>query len=155
MHLFCRPLQLTIFGCIRRQNKNPLCHLDGPLPQESAVGALRNLVGVISVDVLVSLGLLPRLVHVLKSGSLSAQKAANSTICLICNSTEIKRLVGEYGCIPLLIKMLEAKSINAREIALQGFSSLMYISHNCREGKRDDKSLPNLVVLLDLSFQNN
>ncbi|KAL2460839.1 ARM repeat superfamily protein [Abeliophyllum distichum] len=43
-----------------------LDYLDDPLPQESAVGALRNLVGVISVDVLVSLGLLPWLVHVLK-----------------------------------------------------------------------------------------
>ncbi|CAI9765217.1 unnamed protein product [Fraxinus pennsylvanica] len=134
--------------------KSLLAYLDGPLPQESAVGALRNLVGVISVDVLVSFGLLPRLVHVLKSGSLGAQKAAASTICLICTSTEIKRLVGESGCIPLLIKMLEAKSINVREIASQAISSLMTLSHNCREVKRDDKSVPNLVVLLDPSPQN-
>ncbi|KAL2477755.1 ARM repeat superfamily protein [Forsythia ovata] len=131
-----------------------LDYLDGPLPQESAVGALRNLVGVISVDVLVSLGLLPRLVHVLKSGSLGAQKAAASAICLICSSTEMKRLVGESGCIPLLIKMLEAKSNNAREVAAQAISSLMTLSHNCREVKRDDKSVPNLVVLLDPSPQN-
>ncbi|CAA3027747.1 vacuolar 8-like [Olea europaea subsp. europaea] len=131
-----------------------LAYLDGPMPQESAVGALRNLVGVISVDVLVSLGLVPRLAHVLKSGSLGAQKAAASAICLICNSTEIKRLVGESGCIPLLIKMLEAKSINVREIASQAISSLMTLSHNCREVKRDDRSVPNLVVLLDPSPQN-
>ncbi|KAL2477976.1 ARM repeat superfamily protein [Forsythia ovata] len=51
-----------------------LDYLVGPLPQESADGALRNLVGVISVDVLVSLGLLPRLVHVLKSGLLVHRK---------------------------------------------------------------------------------
>ncbi|CAI9766790.1 unnamed protein product [Fraxinus pennsylvanica] len=73
--------------------KSPLAYLDSPVPQESAVGVLRNLVGVISVDVSVSLGLLPRLVHVLKLGSLGAQKAIASTIYLICNSTEIKRLV--------------------------------------------------------------
>ncbi|KAL2460734.1 ARM repeat superfamily protein [Abeliophyllum distichum] len=131
-----------------------LDYLDGPLPQESAVGAVRNLVGVISVDVLVSLGFLPRLVHVLKSGSLGAQKAAASAICLICSSTEMKRLVGESGCIPLLIKMLEAKSNNAREVAAQAISSLMALSHNHREVKRDDKSVPNLVVLLDPSPQN-
>ncbi|KAL2460823.1 ARM repeat superfamily protein [Abeliophyllum distichum] len=117
-------------------------------------GALRNLVGVISVDVLVSLGLLPWLVHVLKSVSLGAQKAAASVICLICNSSEMKRLVCESGCIPLLIKMLEAKSNNVREVVAQAISSLMTLSHNSREVKRDDKSVPNLVVLLDPSPQN-
>ncbi|CAI9770241.1 unnamed protein product [Fraxinus pennsylvanica] len=134
--------------------KSLLAYLDGPMPQESAVGALRNLVGVISVDVLVSLGLLPRLVHVLKSGSFGAQKAAASAICLISSSTEMKRLVGESGSIPLLIKMLEAKSNNAREVAAQAISSLMTLSHNYREVRRDDKSVLNLVVLLDPSPQN-
>ncbi|XP_022859423.1 U-box domain-containing protein 15-like [Olea europaea var. sylvestris] len=134
--------------------KSLLAYLDGPLPQESAVGALRNLVGVISVDVLVSSGLLPRLVHVLKSGSLGAQKAAASVIFLICGSTEMKRLVGESGSIPLLIKMLEAKSNNAREVAAQSISSLMTLSHNYREVRRDDKCVLNLVVLLDPSPQN-
>ncbi|XP_073282640.1 uncharacterized protein, partial [Primulina huaijiensis] len=91
-----------------------LAYLDGQLPQESAVGALRNLVGSVSIEVLVSLGLLPRLVHVLKSGSLGAQQEAASAICRICSSTETKRSIGEAGCIPLLVKMLEAKANNSR-----------------------------------------
>ncbi|KAF5732995.1 hypothetical protein HS088_TW17G00529 [Tripterygium wilfordii] len=45
-----------------------LAYLDGALPQESAVGALRNLVGSVSMEMLVSLGFLPSLTHVLKSG---------------------------------------------------------------------------------------
>ncbi|KAG0463241.1 hypothetical protein HPP92_021717 [Vanilla planifolia] len=44
-----------------------LAYLDGPLPQESAVAALRNLVALISTDSLISLGVLPRLAHVLKT----------------------------------------------------------------------------------------
>ncbi|MCD7461166.1 hypothetical protein HAX54_045418 [Datura stramonium] len=131
-----------------------LAYLDGPLPQESAVGALRNLVGSVSMDVLISLGLLPRLVHVLKSGSLGAQQAAASAVCRICTSTEMKRLVGEAGCIPLLIKMLEAKANGVREVAAQAVASLMSLAHNCREVKRDDKSVPNLVQLLDPAPQN-
>ncbi|PIN16246.1 Armadillo repeat protein VAC8 [Handroanthus impetiginosus] len=131
-----------------------LAYLDGPLPQESAVGALRNLVGSVSMDVLVSVGLLPRLVHVLKSGSLGAQQAAASAICRICSSTEMKRLVGEAGCIPLLVRMLEAKANNVREVAAQAVASLMTVSHNCREVKKDDKSVPNLVALLDPSPHN-
>ncbi|KAF5451518.1 hypothetical protein F2P56_026622 [Juglans regia] len=131
-----------------------LVYLDGPLPQESAVGALRNLVGSVSVEILISLGLLPRLVHVLKCGSLGAQQAAASAICRVCTSTEMKRLAGEAGCIPLLVKMLEAKSNSVSEVAAQAISSLMILSQNCREVKRDDKSVPNLVQLLDPSPQN-
>ncbi|GLT44946.1 hypothetical protein SLA2020_188180 [Shorea laevis] len=131
-----------------------LAYLDGPLPQESPVAALRNLVGSVSMEVLISLGFLPRLVHVLKAGSLGAQQAAASAICKVCSSTEMKKLVGEAGCIPLLIQLLESKSNSVREIAAQAISSLVTLSHNCREVKRDDKSVPNLVQLLEPSPQN-
>ncbi|GMH00551.1 hypothetical protein Nepgr_002390 [Nepenthes gracilis] len=131
-----------------------LSYLDGPMPQESAVGALRNLVGSVPMEVLDSFCFLPRLVHVLKSGSLGAQQAAASAICRICSSAEMKRMVGEVGCIPLLVKMLEAKTNGAREVAAQALSSLVTVSQNCREVKRDDKSVPNLVQLLDPSPQN-
>ncbi|KAI5428830.1 protein CELLULOSE SYNTHASE INTERACTIVE 3 [Lathyrus oleraceus] len=132
-----------------------LAYLDGPLPQESAVAALRNLVGSISDETLVSLGLLPRLVHVLKSGSSGAQQAAASAICRVCSSSERKKSVGESGCIPLLVKMLEAKPNSAREVAAQALSCLMTVSYNRREVKKDEKSVPNLVQLLDPSPQNN
>lgn len=131
-----------------------LAYLDGPLPQESAVAALKNLVGSIDTDVLLSLGLLPRLVHVLRSGSLGAQHAAASAICRICQSNETKKTIGESGCIPFLIRMLETKSNNAREVAAQVISMLMTVSHNCREVKKDDKSVPNLVALLDPNAHN-
>ncbi|KAK6918432.1 Armadillo [Dillenia turbinata] len=131
-----------------------LAYLDGPLPQESAVGAIRNLVGSVSLEVLISLGFLPRLVHVLKSGSLGAQQAAASAICRVCSSNDMKKMVGESGCIPLLVKMLEAKTNSAREVAAQALASLISILQNCREIKRDDKSVTNLVQLLDPSLHN-
>lgn len=131
-----------------------LAYLDGPLPQESAVAALRNLVGSVPMEVLVALGFLPRLIHVLKTGSLGAQQAAASAICRVCSSSETKKLMGEAGCIPPLVKMLEAKTNNVREVAAQAISSLVTLSQNCRELKRDDKSVPNLVQLLDPSPQN-
>ncbi|KAH6830805.1 ARM repeat superfamily protein [Perilla frutescens var. hirtella] len=132
-----------------------LIYLDGPLPQESAVGALRNLVSLVPMEVLISVGLLPRLVHVLKSGSIGAQQAAAAAICRICTSSaEMKRWVGEAGAISLLVKMLEAKANSAREVAAQAVCSLMSVSHNCREVKKDEKSVPNLVALLDPSPHN-
>ncbi|XP_057757374.1 protein ARABIDILLO 2 [Arachis stenosperma] len=132
-----------------------LAYLDGPLPQESAVGALRNLVGSVPEDTLVSLGFLPRLSHVLKSGSPGAQQAAAAAICRVSSTPEMKKLVGEAGCIPHLVKMLEAKSSSGREVAAQAMASLISVSRNQREVKKDDKSVPNLVQLLDPSPQNS
>ncbi|KAL6004573.1 hypothetical protein ACLOJK_005128 [Asimina triloba] len=131
-----------------------LAYLDGPLPQESAVGALRNLVGSVSVDGLVALGLLPRLVHVLNAGSLGAKQAAASAICRICSSAEMKKMIGEMGCIPLLVNLLQAKTNGAREAAAQAICSLLSVPQNSREVKKDEKSVPSLVQLLDPSPQN-
>ncbi|KAL7121252.1 hypothetical protein ACP275_02G171600 [Erythranthe tilingii] len=136
--------------------KSLLCYLDGPLPQESAVGAVRNLVGSVSTEVLFSAGVLPRLVHVLKSGSSGAQLAAASAMCRICgHSIEIKKSIGEIGAIPFLVRMLEAKGNSAREVAAQAIASLMSVAYNCKEIKKDDKSVTNLVALLDPSPQNS
>ncbi|XP_051123254.1 protein CELLULOSE SYNTHASE INTERACTIVE 3-like [Andrographis paniculata] len=131
-----------------------LAYLDGPLPQESTVGALRNLVGSVSAEALMCAGVIPRLAHVLKSGSPSAQQSAASAICRISTSSEMKRSVGEAGCIPLLVKMLEAKANAAKEVAAQAIAALITVSSNCREVKKDNKSVPNLVALLDPNPQN-
>ncbi|KAL6495457.1 hypothetical protein OROGR_030020 [Orobanche gracilis] len=131
-----------------------LAYLDSPSPQESAIGVLRNVVGLVPTNVLISVGVIPRLVHVLRSGSLGAQQAAASAICRICGTVEMKRLIGESGCIPFLVKMLEAKSNSAREVGAQAVASLMTLLRNCREVKKYDKSVTNLVALLDPSPHN-
>ncbi|XP_051144105.1 protein CELLULOSE SYNTHASE INTERACTIVE 1-like isoform X2 [Andrographis paniculata] len=133
-----------------------LAYLDGPSPHESSVVALKNLIGSISGEVLVSVGVLPRLARVLKSGSPGAKHAAAAAICDICSSTSIetKRLVGEAGCIPLLVAMLEAKANTTREVAARATVSLMACRRNRKEVKKDSKSVPNLVALLDVSPHN-
>uniref|UniRef100_A0ACD5TIT8 Uncharacterized protein n=3 Tax=Avena sativa TaxID=4498 RepID=A0ACD5TIT8_AVESA len=131
-----------------------LAYLDGPLPQESAVGALRNLVSAVSPENLVTLGVLPRLAHVLRDGSVGAQQAAAAAICRISSSPDMKRLVGDHGCMPLLVRLLEAKSNGAREVAAQATATLMSCPANARDVKKDEKSVPNLVQLLDPSPGN-
>ncbi|RLN16463.1 hypothetical protein C2845_PM02G21900 [Panicum miliaceum] len=131
-----------------------LAYIDGPLPQESPVAALRNLVTAISPDSLLSLCVLPRLVHVLREGSVGAQQAAAAAICKVSSSTDMKRVVGEHGCMPLLVRLLEAKSNGAREAAAQAVATLMGYPPNARDVKKDEKSVPNLVQLLDPSPQN-
>ncbi|XP_074559485.1 uncharacterized protein LOC141815437 [Curcuma longa] len=131
-----------------------LAYLEGPLPQEPAVGALRNLISAATIDSLVSLGLLPRLVHILRDGSLGAQQAAASIICRITNSNDTKKSIGELGCLPLLVTMLESKTSTAREVAAQAIAGLISLPQNKRELKKDGKTVINLVRLLDPNPQN-
>ena len=66
---------------------------------------------------------------------------------------DMKRLMGDHGCIPLLVRLLEAKSNGAREVAAQALASLVSCAANAREMK-DDKCVPSLVQLLDPSPAN-
>ncbi|KAH0933164.1 hypothetical protein HID58_010281 [Brassica napus] len=114
-----------------------LAYLDAPLPQEAGVTAIRNLVGSVSVETYFKI--VPCLVHVLE----------------IATSNETKRMIGESGCIPLLIRMLEAKENGAREVAAQAIASLVTVPRNCREVKRDEKGVMSLVMLLEPSPSNS
>ncbi|KAJ1695862.1 hypothetical protein LUZ63_012560 [Rhynchospora breviuscula] len=134
--------------------KSLLTYLNNPIPQEAAVGALRILVKSVPVDNLLLFGLLPCLVHVLKEGVLCTKQAAVLVIYKVSGPAEVKKLVGEFGCIPLLINLLEAKSTGARVAATQAITIVMSCPQNARELKKDEKSIPNLVQLLDPSPSN-
>lgn len=131
-----------------------LLHLEGSSPEEPAVVALRNLTGSIAMSELLSMGLLSRLTHALKAGSLEARRAAALAICRISSCPEARKSAGRCGCLPLLISMLEAKDSCSREAAAQALSSLMGCPQNAREVKKDSRSVPNLVQLLDPSPHN-
>lgn len=131
-----------------------LKYIDSASPHECAIGLLRNLVCVISTDSIVSLEIIPRIAHVLKEGSVGAKQAAASTICKISGSTEMKRLLGEYGCLPLLVNLLESNMNVAREVATQAIASLMSCKRNRKEIRKDERCVSNLVQLLDPNPQN-
>ena len=73
----------------------------------------------------------------------------------MATSNETKRMIGESGCIPLLIRMFEAKENGAREVAAQAIASLVTVPRNCREVKRDEKGVMSLVMLLEPSPSNS
>ncbi|XP_022950803.1 vacuolar protein 8-like [Cucurbita moschata] len=131
-----------------------LVYINHTRTQESAIGTLRNLLSMVPTEILTSLGVLPCLLRVLKAGSLGAQQAAASAICVVSSLPEMKKTLGEAGFVPPLIKMLEAKSNSVREVAAQAIASLMMLSQNSNEVKKEENSVPNLVMLLDSNPQN-
>uniref|UniRef100_A0ACD5UMN1 Uncharacterized protein n=1 Tax=Avena sativa TaxID=4498 RepID=A0ACD5UMN1_AVESA len=98
-----------------------------------------------------TLGVLPRLAHMLRDGSVGAQQVAVAAIYKISISPDMKCLVGDHGCMPLLVRLLEAKSSGAQEVAAQATATLMSCPANARDVKKDEKGVPNLVQLLDPS----
>lgn len=60
-----------------------------------------------------------------------------------------KKALGEAGCIPPLVKMLEAKPSTSQEAAAQALSALLVVQTNRKEFIKDDKSVARLVQLLD------
>ncbi|GJN25551.1 hypothetical protein PR202_gb13394 [Eleusine coracana subsp. coracana] len=89
---------------------------------EAAVRAIRNLVGVISTT----------------SGS-----AGDMT-------TRMKRLAGEQGCVPLLVRTIqEGNSNSARKVAVQMLAKLATYAPNAMEMSEDDKCVPSLVKLVE------
>ncbi|KAK3119129.1 hypothetical protein QOZ80_9BG0714430 [Eleusine coracana subsp. coracana] len=96
---------------------------------EAAVSAIRNLVGVIS--------------------SSRWWWASDTT-------TTMKRLAGEQGCVPLLVRtMVKHESKDAREVAVQMLACLATYPPNAMEMDADDKCVPALLHLLDLSPNTN
>ncbi|GJN25557.1 hypothetical protein PR202_gb13401 [Eleusine coracana subsp. coracana] len=92
--------------------------------EEAAVNAIRNLVDVISTT----------------SGSSADDDTAT-----------MKRLAGEQGCVPLLVRTIqeEGNSNSVREVAVEMLASLATYPPNAREMDVDDKCVPALVQLLD------
>ncbi|KAK3120533.1 hypothetical protein QOZ80_9AG0689510 [Eleusine coracana subsp. coracana] len=83
----------------------------------------------------------------------AAVKAIHNLVGII-STTTMKRVAGEQGCVPLLVRaMLESKS--AREVALEMLASLATYPPNAIEMSEDDKCVAGLVRLLHAGPKTN
>ncbi|GLJ13072.1 hypothetical protein SUGI_0204630 [Cryptomeria japonica] len=122
-----------------------------PKSQELIIRAINSLsASLTAAKALISAsGFLKQLASVLKNGHSTVQQLAASAICNLSFNKETKKALGEAGCIPPLVKMLEAKPSTSQEMAAQALSSLLVVETNRREFVKDDKSVARLVQLLD------
>ncbi|KAH9313705.1 hypothetical protein KI387_022332 [Taxus chinensis] len=122
-----------------------------PKSQELIIRAINSLsASIIAAKTLISSsGFLKQLASVLKNGHSTVQQLAASAICNLSFNKETKKALGEAGCIPPLVKMLESKPSSSQEMAAQALSSLLVVETNRREFVKDDKSVSRLVQLLD------
>ncbi|CAA6660009.1 unnamed protein product [Spirodela intermedia] len=62
--------------------------------------------------------------------------------------------MGEVGCIPPLVRSLEAKSSEEKEAAARALVSLLTVSENRRIFKKEERGIPSAVQLLDPVLPN-
>eukprot|EP00249_Psilotum_nudum_P000446 c12080_g1_i1 orf=547-2250(+) len=123
--------------------------------RELAMRGLRNIAASgENIESLITAGFLPRLVAALKSGHCMLQQASAAAVSHLARSMELRRLLGEAGCIPPLVKMLEAKTSSAQEMAAQAVFSLIPLERNRREIRKEENCILGMVRLLDPSNQN-
>lgn len=105
-------------------------------------------------EFLVANGFLSRVVGVLSCGVLGVRIAAAKALSLFAYSTKIRKELGEMGCIPHLVNMLDGKVIEEKEAAAKLLSNLMIYTGNRRIFSKEEKGIPCAVELLNPSVQN-
>ena len=105
-------------------------NLDYCTQQEIALGALRNLAACQeNVELLCSVGLLPRLAACLRAPPVAVQLVAANAICHVARCTEARRPLGYAGVIGPLVRLLDAKSQALQESCAQVTTSLQLFTH--------------------------
>ncbi|PIA41910.1 hypothetical protein AQUCO_02100030v1 [Aquilegia coerulea] len=122
---------------------------------EVAVGLLLNLASCRPIaEVLVSNGFIARLVVLLNCGVSSVRIAASRAVYELRFCTKTRKEIGEAGCIPLLVKMLDAKAVEEKDAAAKALSCLTQYIVNRRILRKEDRGIAATVQLLDPSIHN-
>ncbi|EPS62802.1 hypothetical protein M569_11986, partial [Genlisea aurea] len=103
---------------------------------------------------LVANGFLTRLLTLLNSSFLEVRIGAAETLCELSNTPRQRRELGEMGCIPLLLNMLDGKSVEEKNSSTKLLSILMNCSGNRRIFRKQEKGIVSVVKLLDPSLPN-
>ncbi|KAK9104066.1 LOW QUALITY PROTEIN: hypothetical protein Scep_020910 [Stephania cephalantha] len=122
---------------------------------EVAVALLWNLVSYRPIaEVVASEGFIPRLVGALSCGILGVRNTACRAACDLGFNSKTRKEIGECGCIALLVRMLEAKSVEEKECAAKALASLMQFVGNRRIYRKEERGIVGTVQLLDPSIHN-
>ncbi|KAJ1377503.1 Armadillo-type fold [Sesbania bispinosa] len=130
----------------------------GPQVQslEVAVEVLRHLASSAPIaEVLVTEGFVERVMGVLNCEVLAVRiAAARAVYALGLSSGKTRKEMGECGCVPLLIKMLDGKGVEEKEAAAMALSVLLLHPGNRRIFRKDERGIVSAVHLLNPSLHN-
>ncbi|KAG1365409.1 importin subunit alpha-4-like [Cocos nucifera] len=102
------------------------------------------------INVLMGCGFLDRVLFFLKNGEISTQESGLKIVYHLCEIyEEAKKVMGDAGFMAELVKLLEAKSFEVRELAAEVLCCMVPIQRNCRSFIQDDHNVNQILRLLD------
>ncbi|GLT67585.1 hypothetical protein SLA2020_398800 [Shorea laevis] len=109
------------------------------------------------ITMLLNYGFLDQVLFFLRNGGeVSIQEIAlKVTLRLSGTSEEAKKTMGEAGFMPELVRLLDAKSFEVREMATEAISALVSVQKNRKILIQDDRNISFLLRLLDQEDGNS
>nr|XP_043624928.1 uncharacterized protein LOC122596418 [Erigeron canadensis] len=101
-------------------------------------------------------GFLDHILYFLQNGEVSIQESALRTaFWLSANSDEFKKAMGDAGFIQEIVKFLDAKSFEGREMAAETLLRLVMMPRNQKRFVQNDQNVTLLLKLVDLQEGNS
>lgn len=126
--------------------------------KETALRAIENLSfsSTSSVGVLLSYGFVDQLLFLLRNGEVPIQELALKVAIRLCGtSEEAKKQMGQAGFMPELVKFLDSKSFEVREMAAEALSGMVLVPKNRKLFVQDDRNIGLLLQSLDPEQENS
>ncbi|KAG6420646.1 hypothetical protein SASPL_117181 [Salvia splendens] len=99
---------------------------------------------------MLSSGLADHILHFLRFGEGPVQELALKASFWLCGASEYaKKAMGDAGFMPVIVKFLDSKSFEIREIAAETLSSMLVVPKNRKRFVQDDENVVVLMQMLD------
>ncbi|KAJ1379151.1 Armadillo-type fold [Sesbania bispinosa] len=103
-----------------------------------------------SISILMSYGFVDQLLYYVRNGEVSIQELVLKVAFRLCGtSEEAKKALGDAGFMAELVKFLNAKSFEVREMAAETLSGMVMVPKNRKKFVQDDQNIALLLQLLD------
>ncbi|XP_058090121.1 vacuolar protein 8 [Magnolia sinica] len=103
-----------------------------------------------SLNILMGSEFLNWVLFFVRNGDVSIQESAVKVAFRLCGaSEETKKTMGDAGFMPELVKLLDSKSFEIREMAAEALSNMVLIPKNRRRFIQDDTNIVRVLQLLD------
>ncbi|EXB30586.1 Vacuolar protein 8 [Morus notabilis] len=126
--------------------------------RETALRAIQNMCFASNslVGILLNYSFVDHLIFFLRNGEVSVQELAlKIAVRLSGTSEEAKKALGDAGFMQELVKFLDSKSFEVREMAVEALSGMVLVPRNRKRFAQDDRNIGLILQLLDPEKENS
>ncbi|XP_073313345.1 uncharacterized protein [Primulina huaijiensis] len=103
-----------------------------------------------SLSLLINYGFVDHILYFLRYGEVSVQELALKAAFWLCGtSEEAKKVMGDAGFLPVLVKFLDSKSYEIREMATETLSNMVILPQNRKKFVQNEQNVGKLLQMLD------